>query len=387
MLRLLFTLLYTIIATAVIAQQQTQQQALPYDKARLTNAISAYESMVDAGNWNTFPEGLMLKPGDTTLQVAALQENLILTGDMPLDSARVPALYTAALKKAVQNFQARHGLLTDGVAGPNTLAAMNVPLAQRLWQLKHNLSLWDSAFFAVQQPYVVVNLPDYTLQVVDSNKTVLQMRVIIGKPELRTYPILSELDMLVLYPYWYIPTSIAVNEIVPLLRKNPGYLAKKKMVVEKQGPNGWVRVNPWGVNWKSINASNYTYRIYQLAGKENELGQVKFLYPNRLPQYMHDTPNKQLFSYPNRTFSHGCIRLEKPFKLADYILEKGSGYTPEQVNNLWNQDKPNHYIRVKNPLPLRIVYITAWVDTLGLVQFRDDMYRLHQPPQLSVDER
>ena len=358
---------------------------MPYVRERLLNAITTYQTMLDAGNWNIFPDKLLLNSGDTTEYVAALQENLILTGDMPLDSANVPAVYTPALKAAVRKFQARHGLITDGVAGPHTLAAMSVPLAQRLWQLKHNLSLWDSAFFAVQQPYVVINLPDYTLQVVDSNKTVLEMRVIIGKPELMTYPILSELDMLVLYPYWYVPASIAVNEIVPLLRKNPGYLSKKNMVLEIQGSDGWERVNPWRVDWSSINAANYTYRIYQLAGNDNELGHVKFLYPNRLPQYMHDTPNKQLFTYPDRTFSHGCIRLEKPFELADYILEKGSGYTPQRVEELWNMNKPNHYIRVKSPLPLRIVYFTAWVDALGQVQFREDMYRLHQPPQLSAE--
>ncbi|GAB3203251.1 murein L,D-transpeptidase [Pontibacter aydingkolensis] len=351
----------------------------------MQGAIIAYQAMLETGSWNTFPDNTLLRQGDTTTYVTALQENLVLTGDLSLDAATLPGVYTSEMKKAVQKFQARHGLIADGVVGPNTVAAINVPLTQRLWQLKYNLANWDTAFFSVTQPYVVINLPDYTLQVVDSNKTVLQMRVIIGKPSLMTYPILSELDMLVLYPYWYIPKSIAVNEIVPLLRKNPGYLSKKKMVLEQQSPNGWIRVSPWQVDWQSINASNYTYRIYQLSGKDNELGQVKFLYPNRLPQYMHDTPNKELFTYPNRTFSHGCIRLEKPFELADYILEKGSGYTPQKVNDLWNRNTPNHYIKVKKPLPLRIVYFTAWVDALGQVQFRDDMYGLHRPPQLSAE--
>ncbi|WP_299820372.1 L,D-transpeptidase family protein [uncultured Pontibacter sp.] len=384
MLRLLYLLLYTLIATVAGAQQITDA-AKPYVKDRLAAAITTYQTMVEANAWNTFPVDLLLKPGDTSKHVTALQENLVLTGDLPLENAGLQGVYTSALEKAVRRFQARHGLAPDGVVGPNTVVTLNVPLTQRLWQLQHNLSLWDSSYLAAPQPYIVINLPDYTLQVVDSGKTVLQMRVIVGKPGLKTYPILSELDMLVLYPYWYIPKSIAVNEIVPLLRRNPGYLARKRMVLEKQSATGWVRVNPWRVNWQSIDASNYVYRIYQLAGKQNELGHVKFLYANKLPQYMHDTPEKKLFDYPNRAFSHGCIRLEKPFELADFILEKGSGYTPEKVKALWNQNKPNHYLKVKNPLPLRIVYFTAWVDEFEQVQFREDMYGFHQQPQLSAE--
>ncbi len=383
MLRYLYILLFILFTNTVYSQQITPNLK-PYSKERMLTAIASYKAMQNTGNWNAFPEDLYLRLGDSNSHVTALQENLILTGDLSIDSAQALGKYTTAVKKAVSNFQMRHGLIPDGVVGPNTIAAINIPLKQRVWQLEYNLSHWDSAFYLSKQPYIVINLPDYTLQVVDNNKTALSMRVIIGEKELKTYPIISALDMVVLYPYWYIPKSIAVTEIVPLLRKNPGYLHKKGMILEKQTTNGWVKVRPWRINWHSIDASNYPYRMVQLNSDENELGQVKFLYPNKIPQYLHDTPRKELFAYPKRTFSHGCIRLEKPIELADFILERGAGYTPEKIKSLWDLNKPNHYLRIKDPLPLNIIYLTAWVDELLQVHFREDMYEFQMIPQISV---
>lgn len=185
------------------------------------------------------------------------------------------------------------------------------------------------------------------------------MRVIVGKPELETFPVRSELTTVVLHPYWYLPSSIAVEEIVPLLRRNPGYLARKGMKLKGPSGNRWGRVNPWRVNWHNINSANFNYRIVQLQGSGNELRQVKFPFPSSLPQYLHDTPDKEYFAYPHRAFSQGCIRLEKPVEFAYYLLERGSGYSTKKGDRLWMKFKPNHYLAVHEPLPLLIVYFTA----------------------------
>ncbi len=370
-LSLLF--IFFFLWTEVRAQEQLQPYR-PYSKDRMEQALLQYEAIAKSGCWHTFPDTLLLRPGDSSPLIPQLQDNLLLTGDLPLDSASSALVYTSGISTAVRHFQRRHGLAPDGVVGPVTVAALNVLPDKRLEQLRINLTRYDAVFTSEQEPYAIINLPEFMMQVVDSGKTALQMRVIVGKPVLKTYPIHSRLDMVVLNSYWQVPTSIAVKEIVPILRRNPGYLAKKNMVLEQSDGSGWMRISPWEVDWQRITAANFNYRIIQLNGPDNELGVVKFPFPNRLPQYLHDTQAKQLFSYPSRAFSHGCVRLEKPVELAYYLLERGSGYTAAEVKKLWELGRPNHYVRVKKPVPLHIVYFTSWVDEQMEVHFRDDVY-------------
>ncbi|MDX5481050.1 MAG: L,D-transpeptidase family protein [Hymenobacteraceae bacterium] len=385
MLRLFLILCFSLNVGGAMAQEQ-QAKLLPYREQGLQEAIRRYEAIVKSDSWHSFPDTLLLKPGDSSRYVLPLQENLVLTGDLHLNDVADSALYVPAVAAAVKRFQKRHGLVTDGIVGPNTVAALNVPPATRLWQLQRSLSRWSSHGTDTLQQYVVINIPDYTLHLIDSGRVELQMRVILGKPALKTYPVVSELNMVVLHPYWYVPTSIAVNEIVPILRRNPGYLSRKGMRLEEQTSRGWQSVSPWQVDWSSINSANFNYRIVQLNGSQNELGQVKFPFPNRIAQYLHDTPGKELFNYPKRAFSHGCIRVEKPVELAYYLLERGSGYSVKKVERLWRRQKPNHYIQVRNPVPLYIIYLTAWMDENLQVQFREDVYGYDQPPQQLTKE-
>lgn len=370
-------LLYILFALLLPQGAQAQQQQQPYSLQHLATAIQQYEQLARQQVWQHLPDTLLLRPGDTSRFVLPLRHNLLLTGDLALTPTVTDSVYSPTITKAVKLFQKRHGLRQDGIVGPNTLQALNTPLSERLRQLRLNYARLDtSRMRSIQEPYVVINLPEYRLQVQDSNKTVLDMNVIIGKETWPTYPVHSVLDMVVLHPYWYIPRSIAIGEIAPILRRNPGYLYRKNMRLEQKTAAGWVRVNPWRVDWHSIGYDNYNYRMVQLQGEQNELGQVKFPFPNRLAQYLHDTPHKALFSYPRRAFSHGCIRLEKPVELAYYLLRRGSGYTTKQVDKQWLRFKPNHYLRVKEPLPLHIIYLTAWADAQGLVHFREDIYGL-----------
>ncbi|MCJ8166678.1 L,D-transpeptidase family protein [Pontibacter sp. E15-1] len=365
--------------------QETHTSLSPFSKANLEQAILMYEALAEADSWKSLPHRLLLRPGDSSQYVIPLKQNLTLTGDLLPDTTLPSMLYTAPMVAAVKRFQQRHGLVPDGVLGPLTVRALNVPPSYRLWQLQQSFARWDSFFGDPAPAFVVINIPDYTLHVLEDERQVMEMRVIVGKPSLATIPIKSRLTTVVLNPYWYLPTSIAVKEIVPILRRNPGYLARKNMKLEKPIGNSWVRVNPWRVDWDKIDQTNYTYRIVQLDGSENELGQVKFPFPNPIPQYLHDTPNKALFTYPNRAFSHGCIRLERPIELAYYLLEKGSGYSTEKIDKIWMKSKPNHYLRVHEPLPLYIVYLTAWADGAQQVQFRDDVYGYDVMPHLTLE--
>lgn len=379
----LLTILSFLLLTIPLRAQQTESH-VPYSKIRMAEAIAKYKALAQNKTWYKLPDTTFLRPGDESPNVWLLKENLRLTGDLKPDSTNKKETYTSELTLAVRNFQKRHGLVSDGIVGPNTIRALNVSPQQRLLQLQINLARFDSTLLNVSPPYVLINLPEFVMVVVDSGKTILRSRVIIGKPSMPTYTIYSELDVVVFHPYWYLPKSIAVNEIVPILRRNPGYLSRKGMRLEKHTSTGWVRTNPWRIDWSQINASNFTYRIVQLQGNQNELGHVKFPFPNRLPQYLHDTPSKELFTYPERAFSHGCIRLEKPVELAYYLLQRGSGYSVEKIGRLWQRYKPNHYIRVREPIPLLIVYLTAWVDEQGQVHFREDLYGNDLIPQIPL---
>ncbi|MHA6247550.1 L,D-transpeptidase family protein [Pontibacter sp. CAU 1760] len=383
MARLLFICLIYLAAGAVCAQESRKA---PYDRENMLQAIAHYQQLADTGKWHFLPDDIFLRPGDSSRYLLQVQENLVLTGDLPVSSfSGSTATYTSAVTTAIKRFQQRHGLVPDGVLGPNTVAALNVPPAERLRQLQRNFNRLDTLLAHVPLPYVIINIPDYTLQVVDNDTVLLHMRVIVGKPQLPTIPIRSKLTTVVLHPYWFLPTSISADEIVPLLRRNPGYLDKKNMKLEKQYAGRWVQINPWRVDWHKINRSNFEYRIVQMEGPDNELGTVKFPFPNAIPQYLHDTPKKEMFTYPTRAFSHGCIRLEKPVELANLLLEKGSGYSEEKIERLWMRRKANHYLNVHKPPPLLVVYLTAWADADRLIQFRDDVYGYDLLPHLTKE--
>ncbi|WP_242920103.1 L,D-transpeptidase family protein [Pontibacter liquoris] len=366
-----------LVSTPLLYGQALPAPAVVLDaqQQRFLQVIAQYEKLAEAKTWHTFPDTLLLRPGDKNSFVPLLQENLVLAGDLPGEKKSENSVYTPAIEAAVKRFQQRHGLRADGYMGPQTVRAMNIPPYHRLLQLEWSLTRWNAASVHLAQPYVLINIPDYSLQVIDSNRTLLHMAVIVGKPSLPTYPVASKLNMVVLRPEWNVPRSIAVKELLPILRRNPGYLSRKHMQLLKDRSDGSaVRLNPWRINWNNINSSNYNFRIVQLPGSDNELGQVKFLFPNRVAQYMHDTPHKALFQTFPRAYSHGCMRLEKPIQLADYLLKKSFGYSDADVAHLIATSKPNSYIRLRQPLPLVIVYMTAWADEHMQVQFREDVY-------------
>ncbi len=299
-----------------------------------------------------FPAGLRkVEVGDTAEVVGPIRHRLHLLGDLATDG--VWPVYDSTMAPAVRRFQTRHGLQADGVIGPAFLRAMNVPLAQRLRTMLINMERlrWIPA---IQPPdMLLVNIPEFRLHVFEKGREVMSMGVVVGKAATGTVIFADSLSEIVFSPSWSVPASITRNEILPGMRKDPAYLGKHNMEIV-----GGTASRPV---------------IRQRPGASNALGRVKFLFPNSYSIYMHDTPSQGAFALEQRAFSHGCIRLSRPQELADYLLRDNPDWSPERIGQAMYGGRET-FVRLKDKLPVRIVYFTAWVDADGLLNFRDDVY-------------
>jgi len=271
----------------------------------------------------------------------------------------------------VRAFQARHGLLVDGLVGPETLAALNVPVTARVATLRLN-SARLSAFKPLGQSYLLVNIPGYEASMVRGATPVLKMRIVVGRPSWPTPQLNGVISRIVINPYWTVPYRILTKELIPRLRRDPHQIAKQNMrVFSGWGPNA-RELDPAKIDWHSPAARGY--RLRQEPGNGNALGRLKFVFDNPYSVYLHDTPAKHLFDRPARAFSHGCIRIEKPFELALLLLKGQSGWDAASLEAAIAAGR-NRQALLEQPLPIYLVYWTAWVDEDGRVQFRPDLYR------------
>ncbi|HUM16339.1 MAG TPA: L,D-transpeptidase family protein [Candidatus Nitrosotalea sp.] len=336
---------------------------------RLVEALQRYRAIAARGDWSPVPPGAALKPGDDDDRVAALRarlagedESVARTGDTRFDDR---------LEEAVRRFQARHGLAEDGTVGAATLRALNVPAADRIQQIVWNLERWRWVPRDLGPHYVTVNAADATLRIIAEGRTVLRSRVVVGDLRHPTPVVQARLEAVILNPTWNVPLSIAVEEILPRLRENPRYLADNHIVIlERRGSD------PFGfaVDWSAVPTDPFPFRLQQQPGPDNPLGRIKFDIPNRFDVYLHDTPVRSLFARPVRTASHGCIRVERADDLAVHVLaESPGGWTRQTLDEaIAAGDSPR--ITLARPLPVYILYWTAFVGQDGLVHFRDDVY-------------
>lgn len=346
------------------------------DYDRLQQALARYKEIAARGGWPAVPEGEELKEGATGSRVAALRTRLAATGDLPAQpedktKAEPAPVFDAGLASAVSRFQQRHGLEVTGTVDEGTLAELNVPVAERIRQLQLNMERWRWMPASLGDRYILVNVPEFHMRLIEGSRTALEMRVVVGKDQSRTPAFSDRMTYLELNPEWNVPASIVNEEILPALQKNPSYLASHNMEV----------VRGWGDDEEVVDASmihqigsgSSEYRVRQRPGPANPLGQVKFMFPNEFNIYLHDTPADHLFDRAERGFSHGCIRLEKPMELARYLLRGDSKWTPEAVQATVASGE-HVSIPLPKPLPVHILYWTAWVDASGTVQFRNDVY-------------
>lgn len=351
-----------------------QPPATPqYD--RLRTALALYRAQTGAGGFTRVPRpaaGKLLPGARDPAVVPALRRHLLETGD--LARAEIPvadaALFDTELSLALQAFQQRLGLESDGVLGPSTLAQLEVPIERRIEQLRLNLERrrWLPADLGAR--HIFVNIADFQAKLVEGERTIHVARVIVGKSFTSTPTFSRAMTHIVVDPYWHVPPSIAVREILPELRKNPGYLAAQGMdVLDAAGRI----VAPESIDWRSVPTGPFPYRFRQRPGPRNALGELKFMFPNEFNVYLHDTPSRTLFRRTVRAFSHGCIRVEDPRTLATLLLAP-QGWTRARLDAQIRGGPAETTIMLEPPVPVHITYLTAWVNRDGTIQFRDDIY-------------
>jgi murein L,D-transpeptidase YcbB/YkuD len=371
-----------IDAAALLVQALAQQNlsvllaGLPPPHAgyrRLRSALHHYRAAAARGTWPQIEGGEILRPGARAPRVAQLRQRLWLSGDLPEAAAAEPELFDGVLRRAVRRFQQRHGLQADGNVGAATLAALNVPLAARIRQIEANMERWRWLPRQLERRHIQVNMAGYELQVVEAERPVLAMRVIVGRDYRQTPVFTSAMTSLVLNPYWYVPRSIFRDDILPRLRRDPGYLQRAGMRVFSSLNGNGSEVDPAQIDWTAVDGDNFPYTLRQNAGSHNALGQIKFLLPNRYGIFLHDTPDRSLFRQPARAFSSGCIRLEDPIGLAHHLLADDARWSRVRLEEAISQGKPLG-LTLPEPIPVYLVYWTAWVDEAGVLQLRDDIY-------------
>lgn len=339
---------------------------------RLRRTLKEYRAIAAAGGWPALPEGPSLKPGMDDPRVSALRRRLELSGDLSPGSDQGDH-YGAALEIAVREVQRRHGLDVDGVVGAKTLAALNVPVARRIEQTVINMERWRWMPDDLGDRYILVNLAGFEAEVVEDGRVVLDMKVVVGRDYRRTPIFSGRMTYMDFNPFWTVPPKIARQDILPKLKKDAGYLADQGIEVFSGWDSEARKLDPAEIDWLSVESKAFRYKLRQLPGPKNALGRVKFMFPNEFNVYLHDTPSRELFARTVRTFSSGCIRVEKPMELAQYLLRDAAGWSPARIDEVVASGKTTT-VTLPVPMPVHLTYSTVWAGEGGTVHFRADVY-------------
>ena len=342
-------------------------------------AIADYENIVAAGGWPIVPANKKLRIGASSASVQALRRRLMISGDLSR-SAGLSNQFDTYVDAAVKRFQLRHGLPPDGILGRYSFAAMNVPANIRLGQLRTNIVRLKAMSGFLGNRYVMVNIPAAEIEAVEGQRVAQRHTAIVGR-ESRQTPILnSKIYELNLNPYWTAPKSIILKDIIPVMRKDPGYLTRNKILLF-DGQNN--EVSPSAVNWDTDEAVKLRFR--QEPGRINAMGSVKINFPNPHAVYMHDTPQQGLFNKLLRFDSSGCVRVKNVRDLLTWLGKDTPGADRAGIERIIaSGDRTD--VKLSEPVPVYFTYVSAWSTQNGVVQFRDDIYQRDGVDELALNQ-
>ncbi|MDQ3003712.1 MAG: L,D-transpeptidase family protein, partial [Fibrobacterota bacterium] len=363
-------------------QKLTPPQA---EYGRMKYWLGEYRKILDRGGWQEVPEGPVLSPKSSGPRVAALCARLKAGGE--LQGSGCDEDFSPAMEDAMKRFQSVHGLDTTGLADARTLRQLNVSTQDRIDQIGLNLECWRWLPQDLGERHIRVNIADFRLGAFERDEEIFSMRVVVGRKQDSTPVFSDRVTSVQLNPSWNVPASIAGEEILPELQKDPEYLSKHEMELLANWNESASLIRPDSIDWAEVSPEQFPFRIRQRNGDVSALGRVKFVLTNPFNIYLHDTPAKKYFAHDKRALSHGCVRLAQPFKLAEWLLAPGSVWTPERLAADVTKGE-EIFIPVEGKgVPVHILYWTCFVDKQGGLQFRPDVYNWNPKMEKALDRK
>ncbi|MGD2187425.1 MAG: L,D-transpeptidase family protein [Desulfobacterales bacterium] len=342
---------------------------------RLRKVLALYRKIAENGGWPNVPEGPKIQKGDRSDHISILRQRLAAEGFIDNPASIASPIFDDQLDQALKKFQIQNGLEPDGVLGKQTIKTLNITTDERLRQIIVNMERWRWLPQDLGSRYILVNIAGFYLNVIENQKPLMDMRVVAGKPYRRTPVFSDKITYLVLNPYWAVPKTIAEKDILPKVKKDPAFLENQKFKIFQGWGADTQEIDPRTVDWQAVTAADLKLRFRQDPGPQNALGRVKFMFPNQFDVYLHDTPSRELFAKARRDFSSGCIRVEKPLELAEYLLRNESDWPSEKIRlALMGDESVETTVKLPEPVNIHILYWTVWVGKDDLIHFGADIY-------------
>jgi len=355
---------------------------------KLRQQLWFYQSISREGGWEAVPLDEAVKnlsSGVSDSMIFIIKKHLAQIGQ--IDKKDINDTFDEALSRSLRRYQYKNGLVVNGKLDKITTRHLNVPVEKILKKISLNMERYKWIPENLGEKYIAVNIPAFELNVFEKyNCKVMDMKVIVGRDSTPTAIFSDTMDNMIFSPEWNVPLSIAKKELLPLLKSNPDKIEEQGILVYENWGVKAKKISLYDINWEEVKPLDFKYRLVALASRFNPLGLVMFNFPNSRHIYLHDTPYDYLFSYPNRALSHGCIRVQYPVHLAQFILETDPTWNRNKILENMDQYKPKKIKIPGKKIPIHLMYETAWVDENNKLIFRDDIYR-HDRNQINGIEK